>query len=253
MGWCPSSSWCSRSWTRIRRRSAHKTKCYDDQYVNSDRSGDNLDHARDDSDHARDDSDHARDDSDHARTTATVTGPETTLTAPGTTVTMPGTTATVTAPPPTLSYVPPLSPVVQTKVDGIVAGLMAKHQGESTQVTYCHNSGCHMACIVKTRVKNGVITAIEPDDSVNAGVPREDTALGLNAVKQGMIQARGCTVPYAIRKEIYDPESSTLSISESWPKRQREVAENRLGHGFELGSNCDCHCHKPIWATINPS
>ncbi|MDG6907777.1 MAG: hypothetical protein JRN20_18550 [Nitrososphaerota archaeon] len=62
--------------------------------------------------------------------TSTVTGPKTTMAGQVTTVTTTGPTTTVTAPAQTLSYVPPLWRSVQTKVNGIVSGLIAKHEGK---------------------------------------------------------------------------------------------------------------------------
>lgn len=74
---------------------------------------------------------------------------------------------------------------------------------ERIHYTCCHQNGCFGTCLLKVRVRNGVITAIEMGDPINAGMPRED--VGNNAVRKGMIQQRACVRGHGWRKIIYDP------------------------------------------------
>ena len=59
-------------------------------------------------------------------------------------------------------------------------------------------------CFIKVLTKNGVITSIVPEDSINTTVAREDQ-LGLDIVKTGMIQFRNCPLGYGWKQMVYDP------------------------------------------------
>ena len=59
--------------------------------------------------------------------------------------------------------------------ESIVEKLSERHEGVEHFYTTCHNNGCWDAtCLIKCGVKDGKIVSIEPDDSVNAGIARED-------------------------------------------------------------------------------
>jgi len=76
--------------------------------------------------------------------------------------------------------------------------------GERIVYTCCWQNGCGSGrCIVKVHVKNGVITAIETDDTINANNPREN--LDDKAYRQGMVQARACVRGRGWRQIVYDP------------------------------------------------
>ena len=63
------------------------------------------------------------------------------------------------------SYTPPLSPSVQVTSDALVQSLVNKHQGETEVFTSCSTLGaCFANCLLKLRVKNGIITSVERDD-----------------------------------------------------------------------------------------
>ena len=50
----------------------------------------------------------------------------------------------------------------------------ARHEGERIFYTTCPANGCwDAACILKCHEKDGKLVAIEPDDTINAGNPRE--------------------------------------------------------------------------------
>jgi len=55
------------------------------------------------------------------------------------------------------------------------------------------------------RIRDGVIVACEPDDTINPGIARDDEYLPEEAVNRGMIQTRPCAKGYAQAQIIYDP------------------------------------------------
>ena len=86
--------------------------------------------------------------------------------------------------------------------ESVVEKLGERHEGVDYFYTTCHNNGCWDAtCLIKCSVKDDKIVAIEPDDSVNPGVAREDD--DENAVQTGMLQARACPMGHAWRQELY--------------------------------------------------
>lgn len=86
--------------------------------------------------------------------------------------------------------------------ESVVDKLSERHEGVDFFYTTCHNNGCWDAtCLIKCGVKDGKIVSIEPDDSVNPGVAREDD--DEQAVQTGMLQARACPMGHAWRQELY--------------------------------------------------
>jgi anaerobic dimethyl sulfoxide reductase subunit A len=107
-------------------------------------------------------------------------------------------------PPPPVSFKPPLSPDVQQRVDTMKQQLIALHQGEDIYYTCCSQNGCRGGnCILKVRVKNGVMTAIETDDLINPGNVREDVSE--DDLNKQAIQQRACAMGRGWRQEFYDP------------------------------------------------
>ncbi len=135
-----------------------------------------------------------------------------TTTQTGQTVTS---TKTVTSPAPTLSYVPPLSASVQNRVNTIITDQVAVHSGETTTYTSC-GLNCMMTCLLKVHVKNGRVTSIEGDDSVNPNNPRED--VGLDALKKGLLQARPCGLGVAWGDKVYSPNRLLYPMKQVLPK-----------------------------------
>ena len=182
--------------------------------------------------------------------TATVTGPVTTQTTTNTaTVTGPVTTqtTTVTAPAPTLSYVPPLSPSVQTRVSAITQQLIDVHANDVIKYTNCKQNGCYGSCLIKAHVTNGVVTSVEPDNSINYNVAIEDQ-LGASVIKSGMIQSRACAMGYAFKADLYNPEQTALPNEKIWPSRNKKFCKSFLGRSADRHSDRDSECHKQVWA-----
>ena len=140
--------------------------------------------------------------------TSTAAGPTVTQTATSTaagpTVTQ---TATSTVAPPvtTISYIAPLSPQVQARVNSIFSSLIARHAGDTTSYyvwnTYTRAGRCSE--ILKVHLKNGILTAVEPDDTLNPNVTVEDQ--NWNNVVNGTLQLRPHQRWAGYRKMIYDP------------------------------------------------
>ncbi|MBI2360918.1 MAG: hypothetical protein HYV04_18770, partial [Deltaproteobacteria bacterium] len=74
----------------------------------------------------------------------------------------------------------------------VVGKLRALHTGAEAIYTGCviNCGGGH--CILKVRRKDGMITAIEPDDHYNPGVGREDTVVTDTDLIKNRLQLRGC-------------------------------------------------------------
>jgi anaerobic dimethyl sulfoxide reductase subunit A len=108
-------------------------------------------------------------------------------------------------PPPTPppSFKPPLSPEVQARRDAIVKDLIARHQGETIAYWGAATMGGDYSDVVKVRIKDGLVTAIEPDDTVNPDITIEDT--DQNLILKGMIKNRALGRNYAGRATWYHP------------------------------------------------
>lgn len=79
-----------------------------------------------------------------------------------------------------------------------------RHPGDTIKYTSC-GYHCFQQCILKVRVRDGVIVACEPDDTINPGKPREDGYLPNELLDKGMIQTRPCAKGYTQAQMIYDP------------------------------------------------
>ena len=55
---------------------------------------------------------------------------------------------------------------------------------------------CFNWCVIKVHIRDGKIWAIEPDDTLNPGMPREDGQLSDELIDGCMITTRPCTKAY---------------------------------------------------------
>ncbi len=76
--------------------------------------------------------------------------------------------------------------------------------GDIIRYTSC-GYHCFRNCILKVRIRDGVIASCEPDDTINYGIPREDNYLSEEIINKGLIQTRACAKGYAQWQMIYDP------------------------------------------------
>ncbi len=102
---------------------------------------------------------------------------------------------------PPLSFKPPLSASVQARRDAIVQNLIARHQGETVGYWGAGTMGGDLVDVTKLRIKDGIVTTTEPDDTINPNTTIEDA--DPNLILTGMIKNRGYARNYAGRKSWY--------------------------------------------------
>ncbi len=106
---------------------------------------------------------------------------------------------------------------------GIIEASRHRREGERIFYTSCPANGCwDSACILKCHAKDGRITAIEPDDSVNRNDSREDC--GWENIWKGNVQMRPCAMGHAWKKELY-AETRLLHP-------MKRVGEKGAGRGY---------------------
>src|SRR5208283_2038118 len=89
-------------------------------------------------------------------------------------------------------------------VTSLFQQLENRHAGET--VVYASHDGCMGANdLCKVRIKNGVITSIEPDDLVNPTVPREDNVLSSTDILKGRIRGVPAQQQYAFPYWLNNP------------------------------------------------
>jgi anaerobic dimethyl sulfoxide reductase subunit A len=82
---------------------------------------------------------------------------------------------------------------------------------EIIRYTTC-SEHCFNMCIIKVRIRNGRIWAIEPDDTINHGISREDGHISDKLIDKCMITARPCTKGYAHIRNLYAPNRVTYPM-----------------------------------------
>jgi anaerobic dimethyl sulfoxide reductase subunit A len=68
--------------------------------------------------------------------------------------------------------------------------------GDTIRYTTC-SEHCFNVCILKVHIREGKIWAVEPDDTINPGIAREDGHVPDEMIDKCMITARPCTKGYA--------------------------------------------------------
>lgn len=97
--------------------------------------------------------------------------------------------------------------------DKILKKLDAQHQGEEVTYLTCTANGCWDAsCILRVRSKDGKVTAIEADDTINKNVAREDAYITDEEIKSGMIQHRPCVQGHSWAAELYAEDRITKPL-----------------------------------------
>jgi anaerobic dimethyl sulfoxide reductase subunit A len=109
-------------------------------------------------------------------------------------------------PPPPPSLKPPLSPEIQSRVDQITKDLIDRHTGERLVYGGCQCNCGGTGCFFKYHVKDGVLTAIEPDDTHYPQVGMEDKVMTQKDFDWGLINRRGCPINYSMIDYTYSPE-----------------------------------------------
>ena len=76
--------------------------------------------------------------------------------------------------------------------------------GDVIRYTTC-SEHCFNVCVLKVHIRDGKILAVEPDDTINSGIAREDGHLSEELIDKCMITSRPCTKGYAHIRNLYDP------------------------------------------------
>ena len=86
-----------------------------------------------------------------------------------------------------------------------VTSIDSKRQAEDIiRYTTC-SEHCFSMCVIKAHIRDGKIWAIEPDDTINRGIAREDGHLSDELIDKCMIAARPCTRGYAYIRNLNAP------------------------------------------------
>jgi len=93
--------------------------------------------------------------------------------------------------------------------------------GDIIRYTTC-SEHCFNMCILKVYIRDGRIWAVEPDDTVNHGIAREDGHLSDEVVDKFMITTRPCTKGYAHIRNLNAPNRLKYPM-----KRVGEKGEGR--------------------------
>ena len=101
---------------------------------------------------------------------------------------------------------PPLSPSVQQNVDTIVQNLVNVHAGETIVYSNCSGTQCFRQCILRVRVKNGVVTGFDNDDSINQGIGMEDQYMSWSDVLNLKTQSRTCPMSFGFLAMLNNPD-----------------------------------------------
>ncbi|MDP2607024.1 MAG: molybdopterin-dependent oxidoreductase, partial [Deltaproteobacteria bacterium] len=88
----------------------------------------------------------------------------------------------------------------------VVRKLKSLHAGEEVLYTGCRINCGGSQCVLRVRRKNGVVTAIEPDDHYNRGVGREDRVMSDLDLVKNRLQLRGCPEGWLFHKLASSPE-----------------------------------------------
>ncbi|MBI4491430.1 MAG: molybdopterin-dependent oxidoreductase [Chloroflexi bacterium] len=112
--------------------------------------------------------------------------------------------------------------------DAIVAELARLHEGEETVYTGCRINCGGSQCVLKARRKNGVVTAIEPDDHYNPGVGREDAVLSSSDFQKNRLQLRGCPMAWMWHKLGTTPDRILYPMKRVAGSRRGEAKFERI-------------------------
>ncbi len=108
------------------------------------------------------------------------------------------------------------------KREKVINELLDNHQGDEIRYTTCFQNGCWDAvCPLKCRVRDNKLISVEPDDSVNKGLGRED--IDAEKLSQGMVQLRPCPMGHAWQGELYAEDRILYPM--------KRVGEKGLGKG----------------------
>lgn len=108
------------------------------------------------------------------------------------------------------------------QLERIKGELEARHEGEEINYSSCSQNGCFEACVLRTHVKDGKVTAIETDDSLHVGYGREDEYADPEDFRRGLYQRRACTRGRGWRCDNESPSRITYPMKRVGPKPSRD-------------------------------
>lgn len=91
------------------------------------------------------------------------------------------------------------------QLEAVRERIMEVHDNEETVYTSCAANGCFDLCVLKVHKKDGKVTAIETDDTINLGSGREDSYTDLDRICSGLVQHRACPRGRSWKESIYAP------------------------------------------------
>jgi len=92
-----------------------------------------------------------------------------------------------------------------SRIEAVKKALMAKHSGENVAYVGCNTNCGGGCCVLKIRLKDGKVVAIEPDDRYNPGVGVEDRVVSDSDLQKNRLQQRGCPMAWVWHKQIHHP------------------------------------------------
>jgi anaerobic dimethyl sulfoxide reductase subunit A len=124
---------------------------------------------------------------------------------------------TPTVPPPAVTK--SAGSEVRARVSAIVDQQVANHLGEIYYYANCQmNCGGNNACVLKVRSKNGVLTSIEPDDTIHPNADREDEVMTDDDLSKMYLQQRPCVRGYSWKEEVYAPDRIRYPMKRVGPR-----------------------------------
>jgi anaerobic selenocysteine-containing dehydrogenase len=87
---------------------------------------------------------------------------------------------------------------------------------------------------LKVHKKDGVITAIETDNTIHANAGREDAYVDFDEFRQGMYQHRACTRGRGWRQDVYSPRRSNTQCCSVGPRGSRQFKRISWDEALDL-------------------
>ncbi|MDZ4344754.1 MAG: molybdopterin-dependent oxidoreductase, partial [Candidatus Binatia bacterium] len=146
--------------------------------------------------------------------------------------------------------------VSKTRRNTIVRDLKKLHAGEEVLYTGCRINCGGSQCVLRVRRKNGVVTAIEPDDHYNVGVGREDRVMSDLDLVKNRLQLRGCPEGWLFHKLVSSPERILYPLKRVEGAKRGEAKFERISWDEALdtiaGKMKDCVARYGPYSIVTP-
>src|SRR5574341_2029824 len=121
-----------------------------------------------------------------------------------------------------------IAPRLKAQRTAVVRKLKKLHAGEEVLYTGCRINCGGSQCVLRVRRKNGVVTAIEPDDHYNRGVGREDRVMSDLDLIKNRLQLRGCPEGWLFHKLASSPERILYPMKRKEGAKRGEAKFERI-------------------------